>query len=349
MTPTHTTPAPSRLGRRLALAGGLAIAASAALAGVAGATTAPPDDSATGPDGTFVELVEFDTTAEQATRVRTDKVDEIAALIPEGLADDGTFTIGVATDGEFPPLFLYADDEETPIGNEIDIAYLVADVLGLDLDIQQTSWENLFLSVESGQYDAGFANITVTEERKDRYDFASYRVDTLAWEAPIDSEITSITEPADIAGLTVGVGGATNQEQVLLAWDAENQENGLEAADIQVYSGAEYVLALESGQLDLYFGPAPSAGYRQATRGTTHIVGTVPGGGEIDAQIAAMTARGSGWAEPIAAALNHVIESGEYAQVLDKWGVSVEAVAESLVNPPGLPRQDAAGARRRAS
>lgn len=349
MTRTARTTHPLR--KRSALVGGLALAVSAATAGTLSAT-APPGDTSTdsaGPDGTLVELVEFDTTPEQATRVRTDKVDEIAALIPDGLADDGTFTIGVATDSEFPPLFLYADDEETPIGNEIDIAYLVADVLGLELDIQQTSWENLFLSVESGQYDAGFANITVTEERKDRYDFASYRVDTLAWEAPIDSEITAITEPADIAGLTIGVGGATNQEQVLLAWDAENQANGLEPADIQVYSGAEYVLALESGQLDLYFGPAPSAGYRQATRGTTHIVGTVPGGGEVDAQIAAMTARGSGWAEPIAAAINHVIESGEYAEVLDKWGVSVEAIDESSVNPPGLPRQGAEGARRRAS
>ncbi len=52
---------------------------------------------------------------------------------------------------------------------------------------------------------------------------------------------------------------------MLLSWDAANQENGLEAADIQVYSGAEYVLALEFGQFDLYFGPAPSSAIARPT------------------------------------------------------------------------------------
>lgn len=213
---------------------------------------------------------------------------------------------------------LYADDETTLIGNELDIAYLVADTLGLELKLEPTSWENLFLSIESGQYDVGFSNITVTEERKEKYDFASYRVDSLAWEAPVDSDL-AVEEPADIAGLTIGVGSGTNQEQILLSWDQENTDAGLEAADIQYYQNeADFLLALDSGRLDLYFGPAPSASYRHTTIGKTKIVGVLPGGGAVPAQIAAMTAKGSGLAEPIAAALNHLIESGDYADVLAK-------------------------------
>lgn len=324
--------------RRVRLTGGLAIVASAAFAGVAGASTVPPtSDGET--DGDVVEIVEFDLSPEQPSRIRAEKVDEIAALIPEGLADDGEFVVGVSS-GDFPPIVLFADDETTLIGSEIDLATLVADVLGLELVVEPTSWENLFLAVESGQYDAGFSNITVTEERKDRYDFASYRVDQLAWSTNVDSGIESVTEPADIAGLNVGVGQATNQEEVLLAWNEELVAAGLDEVEISYYTGTDYLLALESGRLDLYFGPAPSAGYQAATRGTTHIVGTVPGGGTVEAQIAASTAKGSGWAEPIAAAINSVIESGEYAEVLAKWGVSVEAIPESQVNPPGLPRQD---------
>lgn len=278
----------------------------------------------------------FDTTPEQESRIRVDKVDSIAETLPDKWQDSGTLKVGIGA-FDAPPILLYADDETTLIGNELDIAYLVADTLGLEIEVEPTSWENLFLSVESGQYDVAFANITVTEERKEKYDFASYRVDSLAFEATAGSDIV-VNAPADIAGLAVAVGSGTNQEQILLSWDADNQAAGLEPADITYYQNeADFLLALESGRIDLYFGPAPSASYRHETTGKTQIVGVVPGGGDIAAQIAAMSAKDSGLAAPIAAALNHVIESGAYGDVLAKWGLEVEAIEVSEVNPPGLP------------
>jgi polar amino acid transport system substrate-binding protein len=36
--------------------------------------------------------------------------------------------------------------------------------------------------------------------------------------------------------------------------------------------------------------------------------------------------------------LNNAIKGGQYAKVLTRWGLTSEAVTESLVNPPGLPR-----------
>ncbi len=119
------------------------------------------------------------------------------------------------------------------IGVETDIAQLVADVLGLELRLLPTSWENLFLSVESGQYDAGFSNITVTEERKDKYDFATYRVDTVSFEVRNDSPIQRIEKPADVAGLTISVGAGTNQEEILVGWDEQNRAAGLEPVNFQ--------------------------------------------------------------------------------------------------------------------
>ena len=96
----------------------------------------------------------FDTTPEQDSRIRVDKVDSIAETLPAEWKESGKLKVGIGA-FDAPPLILYADDETTLIGNEIDIAYLVADTLGLEIDVEPTSWENLFLSVESGQYDAG--------------------------------------------------------------------------------------------------------------------------------------------------------------------------------------------------
>lgn len=308
--------------------------------GVAAACADPSSQASPGAASTSSAAGGVDTSPEQPGRITVEAVDEIAAKVPEKIRSTGKLVIGTTGDGS-PPLSFRADDDKTVIGIEPDIALLVAGVLGLEPDIQATSWENLFLSMESGQYDVGFSNITVTEERKEKYDFASYRVDTLAWEVPADSKITSITKPADIAGLKVSVGSGTNQEKVLLDWDAQNKAAGLEPVEIQYYQkAADTYLALKSGRIEANFGPNPTAAYHVQVTGETKIVGTVPGGGTIQADIAATTQKGNGLVEALADAVNHLIESGAYAKTLERWNLTNEAVTTSQVNPPGLPKTD---------
>lgn len=272
-------------------------------------------------------------------RVRAEAVPEIAALVPDGIRESGELAVGHSSGGA-PPLAFYANDDETVIGVETDVAQLVADVLDLEYVPEATGWENLFLSVESGQFDAAFSNVTVTEERKDTYDFATYRVDTVSFEASLDSDFDEVSEPADVAGLSVAVSSGTNQEEILLRWDEQNQEEGLEPLDLQYYENAsDYYLALQSGRIDLYLGPTPSTSYHVEVAGETEIVGTISGGGEIKAEIAAMTLKGNGLVEALNGALNEVIEGGQYAEVLERWAVDGEAIPESEINPPGLPRE----------
>lgn len=284
--------------------------------------------------------VTVDTSPEQ-NRVRADKVDAIAALVPPEIRDRGTLVVGT-TGTSGPPLSFRADDDTTVIGVEPDIAQLVADVLGLELRLEPTSWENLFLSVESGQYDAGFSNITVTEERKDKYDFATYRVDTVSFEVRNDSQIQRIAEPKDVAGLTISVGSGTNQEEILVDWDEQNRAAGLAPVNFQYYqSTGDYYLALDSGRIDAYFGPNPTLAYHVAVGGTTRIVGSVSGGGEVEADIAAMTRKDNGLVRALDEALDTVIRNGRYAEVLGRWNLGGEAVPTSEINPPGLPRKPA--------
>ncbi|MFC9253246.1 ABC transporter substrate-binding protein [Amycolatopsis thailandensis] len=274
----------------------------------------------------------------QQNRVRAQKVDAVANLVPKAVRDTGKLTVGTTGNGT-PPLSFRADDDKTVIGVETDIAQLVADVLGLELDLQATSWENLFLSVETGQYAAGFSNITVTEERKDKYDFATYRKDTIAFEVKKNRDVT-VKEPKDIAGLKVGVGSGTNQEQILVRWDEQNKAAGLKPVEFQYFQNTtDYYLALQSGRIDAYAGPNPTAAYHVAVDGQTKIVGTVSGGGQIPADIAAMTKKGNGLAEPLRQAVQSVLTNGQYAEVLKRWNLGNEAVEASRINPPGLPRK----------
>ncbi|MET8992594.1 ABC transporter substrate-binding protein [Nonomuraea wenchangensis] len=236
-----------------------------------------------------------------------------------------------------------ATDDTTLIGVETDLAQLVADVLGLEFTPQSSSWENLFLAAKSSKYEAVFSNVTVTEERKDTYDFATYRIDQLAWQVPDNSPIKAIKGPADIAGLRVSVGSGTNQEKILLDWDKQNRAAGREPVEILYYEKyGDVLLALKSGRVQAYFGPNPNIAYNIAVSGGSRIVGTFSGAGpDLQGLIAAMTKKGNGLVQPLNEALNTVIGNGTYQQVLERWGLANEAIPESQINPPGLPRQPA--------
>jgi polar amino acid transport system substrate-binding protein len=283
--------------------------------------------------GTSGALV-VNTTPDQ-DRIHTAADQAAIDLLPEGAFPDGVLRVSV-TQGAVPLAF-FADDQQTVIGSETDIATLIADALGLKLDLVVNDWSNWPLATQSGEVDATISNVTVTEERKKLFDFSSYRVDELGWLVRADSGL-EIDEAKDIAGLTVGVGSGTNQEQILLAWDQQNQAAGLKPVTIDYYdSYNDATLALQSGRLDTYFGPNAIAAYSAATSpDEVAVAGTVNGGWPDTANIAVATAKGNGLAPAFTAAINAAIADGSYAKVLDRWGLSAEAVDRSQTNPPGL-------------
>ncbi|MFG2837341.1 ABC transporter substrate-binding protein [Streptomyces zaomyceticus] len=274
----------------------------------------------------------------EQNRVHTPKVDALADRLPEAVRKRGTLVLGVSATSN-PPLAFHATDDKTLIGVEIDLATLVADALGLKPEFNPVSWENLFVGLDSGKYDAVFSNVTVTEERKDKYDFATYRLDDLAFEAKKGSGWT-VKGPEDVAGKKIAVGSGTNQEKILVDWSAQNEKAGREPVDIKYYQNtSDYYLALQSGRIDGYLGPNPVAAYHVLSAGQTEIVGKFSGAGAgLQGKIAATTKKDSGLVAAYAAAIDHLVENGTYAQVLKRWGLDGEAVKKSEINPPGLPR-----------
>ncbi|WP_369790272.1 ABC transporter substrate-binding protein [Rouxiella sp. WC2420] len=271
--------------------------------------------------------------------IDTPKNAQAAAKIPTNFkfVNPGYLTVAVAVLGSAPPFGLFARDNKTVIGSEADIARLVADGLGLKVKLVPASWEDWPLGVTSGKYDAAAYNITVTRDRKTKFDFATYRQDTLGFYVKSTSKITSIKSAPDIAGKRIIVGSGTNQESVLLAWDKENQAKGLKPfTPIYVTDDAAATLALQSGRADAQFGPNVAYAYRAKLTGNTKLVGIVPGGWPKTANIAFTIKKGNGLVDAVQASINSAIANGSYLQVLDRWGESVEKIDHSEINPPGL-------------
>ncbi|WP_048964542.1 transporter substrate-binding domain-containing protein, partial [Klebsiella variicola] len=214
---------------------------------------------------------------------------------------------------------------------------LVAESLGLEVNVVPTSWEDWPLGVTSGKYDAAISNITVTKERKEKFDFATYRKDSLGFYVKSTSPLNKIDKAEDIAGLKIIVGSGTNQEAILLAWNAENVKKGLKPfTPVYTKDDAAQTLALQTGRADAFFGPNVIGAWKAALTGKTKLVGSVDGGWPKAAHIAVTLKKDSGLVNAVQAALNGAIASGDYAKVLNRWGEGVESIPQSEINPPGL-------------
>jgi polar amino acid transport system substrate-binding protein len=319
---------------------GGAVVAVAAIAGVvaaialnqpsaeaSGSTPAPSESSA-------------NTTTDEITWVHTDAVPEaVAALKASGFEPIEPGKLTVAVGAFVPPLSYIPDGETLPAGTEPNFGSLIAEGLGLEYNPVVVAWADWPLGIQSGKYDLIAANVTVTEERKELYDFASYRQDLLGFYVRADSDIDKIEKAEDISGLKIVVGSGTNQEQVLLKWNEELAAAGKAPAELQYFDDtAAATLALESGRVDANFGPNATSAWAARETGETKLVGIIPGGWPLAANIAAGTAKGNGLIEPVSIVLNELIADGKYEAVLDAWGLTSEGIDESEVNPPGLPK-----------
>lgn len=270
--------------------------------------------------------VVYNTSPEQ-NRIRAQKDPAAAAAVPAAIGKDGKLT--VATTAGSIPLSFHATDDKTPIGVEVDIAQLVADKLGLALDVQVTSWENWPLKTQSGDFEAVFSNVGINKDRVKLFDFSTYRAAYMGFEAK-KSSTYSIKGADDISGLKVSVGSGTNQEKILLAWNKDLESRGKAPATLQYYSSdADTILALSSGRTDLNIAPYPSVSYRENTRNDLKVVGKVNAGWPSETLVAATTLKGNGLAPAITDALNSAIKDGSYGKVLERWGLSEEALSES--------------------
>lgn len=254
--------------------------------------------------------------------------------IPAGFhfVNPGYLTVAT-TASNSPPIGLWASDNKTLIGSDPDIARLLADSLGLKLKLVPAAWEDWPLGVTAGRYDVAMFNIAVTEERKKKFDFATYRADNHAFAVKADSNITRIASREDVAGKRIIVGSGTNQEKILLSWDAKNRAQGLAPVQpIYLNDDASATLALLSGRADASFGPQAMAAWKVASRGQTKVVGHGP----FRAWVAVTTKKGNGLDVALQQAINGAIASGAYARVLQRWGEQDEAIDQSLINPPGI-------------
>ncbi|WP_376773727.1 ABC transporter substrate-binding protein [Rhizobium mongolense] len=281
----------------------------------------------------------FDLSPEQPGRIHVGRDERATAVIPRDFkfVKPGAFTVAVSPGG--PPLATYATDAKTVVGADPDIAYAIADSLGLKLELVPVAWIDWPLGLASGKYDAVISNVGVTEQRKEKFDFSTYRQGLHGIYVKSDSKIAAIEEPKDAAGLRIIVGAGTSQERILVEWNKENVAAGLKPLELQYYDDeAASLLALASDRADVIVQPHAQLVYIAARDKNIKSVGTLSAGWPDRSDVAITTRKGSGLASALTIATNGLIVNGTYAKILNRWQLADEALPKSETNPPGLPK-----------
>ncbi len=147
-----------------------------------------------------------------------------AADLLEEVKANGSLKVGL--EGTYPP-FNFQDENGQLTGFEVDLANALAEELGVKAEFQPTKWDGILAALESKRLDVVINQVTISEERKQKYDFSTpytlSGIQALTRKADADS----IKSAADLAGKKVGVGLGTNYEQ----WLKEN----VPQADIRTY------------------------------------------------------------------------------------------------------------------
>ena len=113
----------------------------------------------------------------------------------------------IATDTVFPP-FEFTNEEGNFVGIDVDIINAIAEDQGIEVEIQSLGFDAALLAVQSGQADGVIAGMSITDERKQTFDFSEPYFDAdVTMAVAAGSEIKSYE---DLAGKTVAVKTATN-------------------------------------------------------------------------------------------------------------------------------------------
>jgi polar amino acid transport system substrate-binding protein len=125
----------------------------------------------------------------------------LALALPLGAQAKQKITFG--SDATFPPME-FVDAQKNVTGFDIDFIQAVAKAAGFEAVVKNVAWDGIFAGLENGEYDGILSSVTITDERKQKYDFSQPYVN--AGQVIIVAKTTKgIAKPADLAGKTVGV------------------------------------------------------------------------------------------------------------------------------------------------
>ena len=205
----------------------------------------------------------------------------------------------------------------------------VADVLKVNIEMPEATFENQVAGVVTGRYYA-VSGMFQTEERMKTYDFVPFVKESFG--IFVKAESPEIPDSMDaLCGLTIAVDAAAASIDPLKKQSEKCAAGGKDEITLLSLPGVgPMMVAVQSGRADAGANGTSTLAY-QTKLGTNGIKLTGP---QFNFKYEGYaTVKGNGRAEKLADAVNKLIASGAYMKALKRYGVEAIAITETSVNP----------------
>ena len=128
-------------------------------------------------------------------------------------------TLTLGTSADYAPFeFMYPDENGDMQygGIDISVSQYIADYMGVELQVENMSFNNLLTSLGKGQFDMVLADIEATEERRQAADFSEPYLTELAPQFLVKAEnADQFKSYSDFEGKTIGAQTATTKYDII--------------------------------------------------------------------------------------------------------------------------------------
>ncbi len=237
-------------------------------------------------------------------------------------------TIQATIQLDWAPLAFNGDDGE-PAGMYLDLLDAVADELDATIEWNETTFSQVVPGVQSGKYDIG-VGADATLERQGVVDIVATQQAGHSFLTRAEDGLEVGDDLAELCGATVAVLAGQSTVPVLEERSARCEADGQPAIELATFPDqASAQLAVQSGRADL--ATAYRAFIQHAVETESDLAATGPA---ITSGYTGMVfSKGSGEAEAFAEALDALIDSGRYGEILAEHNLTAIAIDEALVNP----------------
>lgn len=244
-----------------------------------------------------------------------------AALLPASIKKSKTLV--AVTNAGYPPYEMYASDNKTIIGRDVDFAQAIGQVLGIKVELQNVSFEAIVPGIQAGRYQIAISGLTVTDARKQVADFVAYNAsgDNLAV-PPGNPKKLEVSKFETLCGNTIGVSTGSSFALVdLPALSKQCTDAGKPAIVQKQFAGDSDRLALSSGRVDAILDDGISLAYSAKQSNGAYELG--PGADIVQATSGIALQKNSDLTPAISAAVKDLLSTQKSVTeaINVKWGI----------------------------
>lgn len=243
-------------------------------------------------------------------------------------------TLTAAISANYPPIDFKDPATGKLTGLDVDLAEALAQEMGLKLVWQEMGFEQMSAGLTTGRVDAIISGMSDIPDRHAVMDFVDYLVTGPQFYI-LSSNAATIKEPTDLCGKAIGTSRRTNFPKIVAEWSQKHcvdagkpaiEVKGTEgSADARAQLKQGRVMAAVQGSETIPYAMAldPNVFQPVGDALTTEYTGIATAKGNTDLHKA------------IGAALEKLVASKKYHEILAKWSLDKNAIQKVTYNLEG--------------